>query len=53
MPVDPSHVELHAVLVDPSLDVDLLRWPYNCFIRELYNSRRRLRPIMHPANMAA
>ena len=31
-------------------DVALLREPYSSFIRELYNSRKRLRPHMHPAD---
>lgn len=28
-------------------DVQLLRDPYSSFFRELYNSRHRLRPLMH------
>ena len=30
-------------------DVSLLREPYCSFIRELYNSRGQLRPLMHPS----
>ena len=30
------------------LDWQLLQEPYSTFIREMYNSQRRLRPIMHP-----
>jgi hypothetical protein len=31
-------------------DVALLREPYSSFIRELHNSRKRLRSCMHPAH---
>ena len=31
-------------------DVALLREPYSSFIRELYNSRKRLRTHIHPAD---
>ena len=31
-------------------DVALLREPYSSFIRELHNSRKRLRSYMHPAH---
>ena len=31
------------------LDVALLRKPYCSFIRELYNSSGKLRPLLHPS----
>ena len=32
---------------DEPLDFGILQWPYNTFVRELWNSRDRLRPLMH------
>ena len=33
--------------LDKRLDFGLLAYPYNTFLREMWNSRARLRPLMH------
>ena len=34
--------------VAPAVDLDILQEPYSSFVREMWNSRGRLRWIMHP-----